>query len=239
MDDIALNALKEDSYRMGNLQAVRYNRHNTEMFHEGFLGELYFLAKASRRRTGPGILDTLFGGNPESSFDSIVSYLANRPLVIIGEWKEEGFVPAGFGFVVVFCGAEQAERAAFCGYGLFKDYWGKEEGRILLMLGMAMIFNEFNLKAVHGTRFEDNLLTAKFTSQFGFEEVGRIPDYQLKDGKLVPAVVTSLSRARFEKYVEEFLVAQYRVAAPPQPAAEEAPKPAEPPEPPQLNLSWL
>jgi hypothetical protein len=129
----------------------------------------------------------------------------------MGEWQEdETFKEMGFAFPVVMCGKQAPEMSAFCGYGFFRSAWGTPELPVAAMLGLAYLFQEFNIKAIHGTRFEDNTLTAKFVEQFGFKQVGRIPDYQLKDGKLVPAIVSTLLREDFERYVEEFLVSYFK-----------------------------
>ncbi|MCL5669812.1 MAG: GNAT family N-acetyltransferase [Acidobacteria bacterium] len=203
--EIALTAIKEDGYRLGDFQALRYDPKSGQ-FPEDFLAQLYFLSKDCRRRSGDGVLSALFGGNPESTFDAIVTYLASHPLIVMGRWTENGFIPMGYAFVAIFCGTPATELAAFCGYTIFRESWGKEEGRILSILGLTALFQEFNLVAIHGIRYEENLLTKRFTERFGFREVGRIPHYQLKDGKLVPGVVSTLLRADFETYLEKFLI---------------------------------
>lgn len=242
---VAFEGIKEDNYRMEHnghvLQAIRYDRANTELFPDGYLGKIYQLCRASRRRSGDGILTAIFGGNPDSSFESIVSYLAARPaIVVLGEWTPEGFVEGGFAFPLLSCGVKPPELAAFCGYGFFKHTWGTEELQVMAMLGLTYLFQEFGLKAIHGTRYESNVLTANFLSQFGFKDVGRIPEYQLKDGVLVPAIVSTLLRKDFEGYVENFLVEQYRaeLRAEPEPQIVQQ-EPEKPKDLPQMSLSWL
>lgn len=234
-----LAALQEDLYRLGDLQAIRYDKTRTDLFPEGYLGHIFNLCKASKRRSGDGILTTLFCGNPASDFDSIVSYLAARPVVVMGKWEEERFVEYGFAFPVITVGRQGTEKSLFAGFGFFSHAWGKEETPILAMLGLAYLFQEFDLRAVHGTRFVENVLATKFMDQFGMKVVGEVPSYQLKGDKLVPGVVSSLLRADFEAYVEDFLVRAYReeVGEPePEPAPVEASKPVMQPE---LPLSWL
>ena len=208
---IALDGLKEDGYRLENLQALKYDRANP-LFHDDYLAKIYNLCRGSARRSGDGILSSVFGGNPESTFNAVVSFLAARPLIIMGEWQEDDtFKEMGFAFPVVMCGKQAPEMACFAGYGFFRSAWGTPELPVVAMLGLAYLFNEFQIKAIHGTRFEENTLTAKFVEQFGFKQVGRIPDYQIgKDGKLVPAIISTLLREDFEAYVEQFLVDYYR-----------------------------
>jgi hypothetical protein len=239
---IALEGLREDNYRLENLQAIRYDRSKSELFPDGYLAKIYNLCRSSSRRSGDGILTSVFGGNPESNFDAVVGFLAPRPLVIMGEWQEDGtFKEMGFAFPVVMCGKQPPEMSMFAGYGFFSWSWGTPELPVVAMLGLSYLFQEFNIKAIHGTRFEDNTLTAKFVEQFGFRQVGRIENYQLRDGKLVPAIVSTLLREDFERYVEEFLVQYFKMAEffPKPGESIPEPEPVKAEEPVQQSLSWL
>lgn len=208
-----LSQIKADGYRIGNCQAIMYDARRTDIFETGFLGRFYKLCLESGRRTPTSLLDTVFAGNPPSTFDAIVSYLASHPLVILGVWEGETFKPQGGAFLQIFCGVQPPERAAFCGYLFLRDIWGTEELDALGMLGLALLFEQFDLKAIHGIRYSSNLLTKKFTEKFGFRQVGEIPFYQLKDGKLAPGIVTTLLRSDFEKYVAQSAEAKFRTEA--------------------------
>ena len=215
-----LAALREDGYQLGNCAAILYDRTRTELFPDGYLGDLYRLCVDSRRRSGDGIVSTIFGGNPMSHFDAIVPFLAVRPLIILGIWEDQVFVPAGLCFIQLYCGTEPGQRSVFAGYGFFRHIWGTPEIKVLAMLGLALLFEQFKLVAVHGTRYESNTLTARFMAQFGFEQTGNLPRYQLKDGVLVSGIVTSLLREDFEEYVKRFLLEQLHG-----PEAESEPEP--------------
>lgn len=243
----ALTALKEDGYRLADLAVLRYDKADTERFPAGYLGGLFHLCQASR------ITNALFGGNPPSDFDSIVSYLAQRPVIILGKWNtDESFEEWGFAFPVITCGTPATERAMFAGFGFFRHAWGTEDEKVLAMLGLAYLFQEFGLVAIHGTRYRENLLAAKFMAQFGMKQVGEVPCYQLAGNRLVPGIVSSLLREDFEAYVEDWLVKQYRAEVRPLEEILDAPLPPTPgpiieniaiPEEPdyeaQLPLSWL
>jgi RimJ/RimL family protein N-acetyltransferase len=237
-----LAALQEDLYRWGDLQAVRYDKARTDLFPSGYLGKLYNLCKGSARRSGNGVLDITFSGNPPSDFDSIVSFLAHQQLVILGQWQEDGtFKEFGFAFSIISCGFANTERSLFAGYCFFRHSWGSEEQTVLTMLGLAYLFKEFDLQAIHGIRFRENLLTAKFMAKFGFKQVGEIPYYQVKGTKLVPGVVSTLLRTDFEEYVKAFLLAEYRAGQVVEPEPESVAAPAEdkPDEQPYLPLNWI
>ena len=206
-----LDDIKASGYRSGNCQALLYDRRRTDLFPEGYLGKLYGLCLESGRRNPRVLLDSMFGGNPESTFDGIVPFLAQRPLVIVGMWEGETFREGGFAFPVVFCGTQQTERSCFAGYGFLRWTYGTAEIDAMMVLGLAMLFQEFNLSAVHGTRFPENALTKKFTERFGFRQVGEIPKYQLRGEKLVPAVVSTLLREDFERIAAEHLASQREV----------------------------
>lgn len=204
-----LHAFKQDGYRIGNFQAIGYLRTNTEVFPEGYLGDLYKQMKVGLSgKRGDSWLRTLFCGMGDVSYDAIVPYLASRPLCIMGEWVDGKFEAAGLIFPTVNLGAGD-QKAAFAGYGFFRKWWGKPETDILAMLGLSFFFVELGLSALHGMRYPDNGLTRNFLEPFGFKDTGRIPRYMLRDGKLVDGVASTLLREDFEAYVEAKLVEEY------------------------------
>lgn len=241
-----LAALQEDAYKWGDLQVLRYDKSKTDLWPDTYLADLYFKCRNSRRRSGNGILDALFGGNPASDFNSIVTYLASRPvLLILGKWVDEKFVELGFAFSTVSMGGPNTEKSLICGYGFFRNAWGTEDQQIVTMLGLAYLFKEFSLEAVIGNRYIDNVLTAKFMSRFGFNDCGEIPCFQLRGTKLVPMVVSALLRADFEECVKQFLLSEYRAAKPEEPepveklTITEVEPPAAKEEQPYLPLNWM
>ena len=239
-----LAALREDEYRWGDLQCLRYDKSKTDLWPEDYLVHLYNRCRESRRRSGDGILSATFGGNPASDFNSIITYLAQRPaLLILGKWTDEQFVEMGFAFPTVSLGFAATEKALVAGYAFFKEAWSTEDQQILTMLGLAYMFKEFDLVAVHGNRYPDNVLTAKFMARFGFKDVGELPRFQVRGTKMVSMVLSSLLKEDFEAYVAEFLVSQYRAANPESEFVEpvtivETEPPAEQ-EQPYLPLNWL
>lgn len=233
----AFEGFQEDAYQWGDLQAIRYDRTRTDLFPDDYLGHLYNLCIQSRRRNGDGILSRLFGGNPESTFNAIIPYLAARPIIVMGKWSGGAFSEYGFAFPTVYCGVRPPERAFICGFGFFRHSWGSEEQRILAMLGLALLFKEYELKSIHGTRYPDNVLAARFMAQFGFEDRGSLPNFQLRHGVLQPVIFSTLSREKFGQYLTDFLVGELRSEQQEQPQPAETAK--EEPEPEQISLSWL
>lgn len=213
-----LEILKRQDYRIGTGQAIMYNPvKRPELFPDGYVGELYASLKGTRfssRQDNPNsILETLFCGMPNLSFDAIVPYLATRlPLIVVGMWEGKKFHEAGMGFPTTLCGAplgQGDERACFFGYGMFKSWWGRPETEALSMLALALTFCELNVKSIHGLRYPSNDLTARFTRRFGFRDVACIDDYMLRRGKLVGAVLSTLRREDFEQYVANALTAEF------------------------------
>lgn len=241
---VALEAMKESGYRLGDLQVVRYDKTNTTLFPDDYLGYLYGRCRDSRRRSGNGVLDATFGGNPASDFGSIVTYLHQRPaLIIMGRWEDDKFFELGFAFPTISAGLPSTEKSVFAGYAFFKEAWSTEDQQILTILGLAYLFQEFDLVAVHGNRYADNVLTAKFMSRFGFKDCGEIPRFQLRGKKLVSMLASTLLREDFEAYVDQWL-AECRGAQEPEPELEPTPEPAaetvaEPVPDYQMPLSWL
>lgn len=207
-----LQAFRQDEYRIGNFQAIGYLRTRTDVFPEGYLGELYKQMKTGLSgKRGDSWLRTLFCGMQDVSYDAIVSYLAGRQLVIMGEWVDGKFEAAGFIFPTVSLGGGD-QKAAFAGYGFFRKWWGTDDSEILAMLGLSFFFVELGLSCIHGMRYPDNGLTKNFLEPFGFKDVGRLPRYMLRNGKLVDGVASSLLREDFEGYVERKLVEEYEMA---------------------------
>ena len=228
-----LEAFREDQYRLGELQVRMYTPQTRDQWPEDFIGQLYMKLKGDRygnRPNGTGILEYLFCGMSDLSYPAIVGYIANRPLVVLGVWERdpEGdfFREAGFAFPVTLTG-EAPDRSGFFGYGIFREFWGNPMMEPLVMLGLAAIFSEFKLEAVHGLRYAQNDLTARYVRRYGFRDNGTIPAYMLRKGKLVSAVSSTLMREDFERYVENALVEGIRDGQP-EPAS---PKPDAQPEP--------
>jgi len=218
-----LEAFKEDSYQVGPLQVIEYNRHRTELFKDGYLGDLYFRLRGNRfsNRGGNGVLEALFCGMDDLSYDKIVSYFAARPLLILGEWQntvpkgnpfgvEEHFEPAGVLFPATTIGNAATEKSVIIGYTFFRPYWGKPEAEVLGMLGLAYFFVELNVQAILGMRYDSNSLTARFVRVYGTKDVGWIPKFMVRNGKLVDAVVSCLLKEDFEAYVERQLLEAFR-----------------------------
>jgi hypothetical protein len=218
-----LEVLRDDCYKIGPLQAIQYDRKRTELFPEGYIGGLYWRMRGNRfnERKGSGVLETLFCGMADVSFDAIVPYLAARPLLILGEWKsvvdpdnddqvKEVFEPAGLVFPVLTIGNATTERSVFAGYTMFRPYWGNPYSEVLGMLGLAYFFVELQLEAILGVRYSGNVSSASFVRRYGMRDCGVIPKYMLRDGKLVSGVVSILERPVFERYVEDELVEAYQ-----------------------------
>jgi len=144
------------------------------------------------------VLETLFCGMADLSFDSIVAYLSTVALVVMGRWEGEQFKVAGICFPTTRIGSGD-QKACFAGYGFTREWWGTDEQELLAALGISVLFVEGDVLAIHGIRYETNSLTAKFMARFGFKDVGTIPMYFLRRGKLVGAVVSTLSREKFEE----------------------------------------
>jgi hypothetical protein len=204
---LGLDALKQDGYRIGDLQAVGYLR-TDPMFEEGYLGKIYGMLKGNRYsdRDGLGIIESLFFGM-DPSWDNIVSYLSKTPLIIMGVWQpDDSFKPAGILFRTVVIGGG---RSCMAGYAFFREFWGKPEAEVLGMLGLAFAFQEFRVEAIHGMRYADNRQTVKFSQKYGFRDIGVHPRWELRRGELVDAVSSCLLKEDFEAYVDNMLAAAY------------------------------
>jgi RimJ/RimL family protein N-acetyltransferase len=208
-----LDAFKDDSYRIGDAQAILYDRTRTAIFPPGYIGQLYWKMQGSMysNRDGDGMLRMAFPGFSDFSWDAITLFLLQRPLVVMGIWNGDKFEAAGIGYPVISVGHGETEKMCFAGYLMFREWWGSVEAEGLAMLGLCLMFKEWNLSAIHGTRFPANHLTARFMRKFGFRDIGTIDKYMLCNGKLVPAVVSTLLREDFEQYLEQAVGEAYDI----------------------------
>ena len=205
-----LGALKADDFRIGNCQVIPYDRTRLDLFPPDYLFKLWKLCQTSGHRTKQGILPRLFCGMSDLSAPAIVSYLANRLVLVLGVWTSPGaFTEAGMLFptaLPIMGNSEGPERAMFAGYGFFKDFWGMPELEVLGMLGLAYFFFTLSLSAIHGVGYASNGISANFMRRFGFKDIGRIPRYLLWNGRLVDALAMSLSLEDFTAFTEAKLV---------------------------------
>lgn len=203
-----LEVFKEDGYRVGNVQAFGYLRNNP-LFYDGYLGMLYQKMRGDRyshrRPNGTGVLESLFFGM-DPSWDSIVSYLAKTPLIIIGEWEDENFNPGA----LIFRTISMAQgKSCMMGYTIFREHWGTKGAELFGLLGLAFAFQEFGLEAIHGMRYADNLLTKNFLAPYGFKDTGYHPRWEVRRGRMVDTVTSCLLREDFESYLHKSLKAAY------------------------------
>lgn len=205
-----LALLKEDGYRFGDCQCIRYSQ-NSPIFSEGYLSFIYRKMRLSGSRRGNrfGMLERLFCGMTDLSHDKITAYLGERPLMIMGVWRADRFIPKGICFPTTFITAVKAEnpqRSILAGYGFFQEAWGKEETPLLAMLGIAYLFQEFGVTSLLGMRYATNDLTARFMDQYGFRDTGYIRNFLGRGDHLVDGVVSALEREDFERYIEGVLM---------------------------------
>lgn len=188
-------------------------------------------------KLGPlGTIPALFCNMRDVSCEAVVAYLQRVPIVVVGEWRQTWrsapdpnapgeevyqvnsmippkFHPLGFTFptgdVMLASPALQSSNrnAAFCGYGFFEDSWRTPQQTVCMYLGLSFLFKEFRLAAIHGTRFADNHLTARWAGKFGFRDVGHLPTsmYRYTTGDLAAMAVSTLSRQTFSDLLRQVL----------------------------------
>jgi hypothetical protein len=209
MRDSILKVLKDDSYRIGDYQALLYDRRREDVFPPGYLLKLWELCRTSGRGK-LGILPTLFCGMRDLSADALTSYLAGRPVVVMVVWTGPNtFLEAGFAFpsTLPMTGLPVGpERAMFGGFGMFQGVWGLEAAEILGMLTLSYLFLEFDVSAIHGLRYPENALAGRFMRRYGAKDNGMIPRFMLRGDELTGAISSTLMVEDFEHYVERKLV---------------------------------
>ncbi len=208
------------------MQAIRYDPNNP-IFAQPFVAHLYERTRTSGR-SKLGSLPVLFCGMANLGIDAICSYLTQRPICVVGEWRkwtytspppvrEVGtpyFHDLGFCFPSVNPLVTQAsnvynpQNSCFAGYTMFQEAWGTPQQSICMYLGLAWLFHTFQLIAIHGQRYTDNVLTKRFTHTFGFKDCGTLPYCLLRgiDQPLVSMTASTLLRSDFVDLTRKVLL---------------------------------
>jgi len=141
----------------------------------------------------------LFCGMRDLSLESVVGYLNSVKLVILGEWRPSAiaprFHPLGFCFLASLTEGKTAS-AGFGAYAFFEEAWRTPQQTVLTFLGISYLIYEGNLASLHGIRYSDNKLTARWMAKFGFRDLATVPNSILRSatGELTESVVSTLSR---------------------------------------------
>jgi hypothetical protein len=213
-------------FRWGDVQAIKYDATKTEIFPAPYLFHLYERTRKSGRAK-MGSLPVLFCGMLNLSADAICAYLSQRPVCVVGEWRKHTFMTAkdpddvdkpyfhdlGFCFPSVNPTVTQAsnvynpQNSCMAGYTFFQDAWKTPQQTICMYLGLAWLFHTFQLAAMHGQRYADNHLTARFTRRFGFKDVGTASHMLLREQgqPLVPMTLSTLLRSDFVDLTRQVL----------------------------------
>lgn len=199
-------------------------------------GQRHPLPLDLNNRATLGPIPLLFCGMTNLGPDAISKYLSERAVCVVGEWRsdqttcyvtdgsspevryEEGperFHPLGYCFPSTpvttspLSLTSQPVNSVFAGYTIFSEAWRTPQQRVLMFLGLAWLFSTFSLAAIHGSRYGDNHLTARWTRQFGFRDCGTLPHCLTAaadpTGPLVPATFSALLREDFERLLRETL----------------------------------
>jgi hypothetical protein len=205
-----LQNIHDLAYRWGDLQAISYDPVREDVFPPPYLTHLYNLCRSSGRAK-LGILEPLFCGMRDLSHDAITAYLHVQKLVVLGEWRKvqvDGyfgperaiFYPLGFCFLSTEVVRGATTASAFGAYGFFREAWRTDQQYVLTFLGISYLFTEWHLSHLHGIRYADNKLTARWMQKFGFRDVGTLPAqiYRPSLGELVAGTVSTLARDEFE-----------------------------------------
>jgi hypothetical protein len=209
-----LQNIHDLAYRWGDCQAILYDPVREDIFPPPYLTHLYNLCRQSGRAK-LGILEPLFCGMRDLSHNAITAYLHTLKLVVLGEWREvykdyeDGgifspmvtvFHPLGFCFLSTEVARGATTASAFGAYAFFQEAWRTDQQMVLTMCGLAYLFQENGLSSLHGIRYADNKLTARWMQKFGFRDVGTLNHqlFQPSLGELVAGTVSTLAREDFE-----------------------------------------
>lgn len=224
-----IQAVADAAYRYQSCQVMRYDPARREIFGDSMLADLYWRTRRSGR-SHLGSLPNLFCGMQDLSQDAITTYLFQRGVLLMGEWRANPsvidplnplpdnleelthpqFHVLGYAFLStnVVWSVDRKHNSVFGGYTFFREAYRSPQQRVLTFLGLAYLFREFSLVNLHGCRYADNKLTARFAGSFGFRDIGTIPNYMIQQstGQLVAGTVSTLDRSDFEERLMQVLL---------------------------------
>ena len=162
-------------------------------FPDGLLGHLYLRAKEDN------LLATTFCGMPTPNFDSFVSYLSGKGVLVqiyCLQGEDGALTPAGFCFLHGVDGPDGARMAMF-GFCFFREYWGRTEVRELVWACLAYWFEVIKVDVLYGITRLDNFLARNFSRNFGFREIAVLPKFLYSGGVRTDARLVLLERSSF------------------------------------------
>jgi hypothetical protein len=201
-----LDDFKSEKYRIGDLQVLPYHRHDP-FWGESYLSDLYFALGAGRRSSfRRENLQMLLCGTSDLSLPSVLSFFAKQNLVVMGKWENGVFRTAGACWVGQVAGTK--EKSGFGAYAFLRWSWGTYDQQVMVMLGVAYLFNELDLCYIHAQRYADNHVSKRFLDKIGFKDVGVVPKLLPRNDALIDGVVSSLSREDFERNCMQRILAE-------------------------------
>jgi hypothetical protein len=143
-----------------------------------------------------------------------------RGIVVAGQMRQASltsphFHPLGFCFPALMpnIAAPQHQPSSpnslFGAYAFFAEAWRSPQQHVLTYLGVSYLFYEFRAAAIHGVRYADNHLTARWMRQFGFRDLSpALPSYLYRyaTGELASGVISSCQREDFADLLRQVLL---------------------------------
>lgn len=196
---------KSNGYRFGACSVRAYDRFDTVTYADDFLIQLY---RASKRT-----LAITFCGMSDLSAPAICAYLAARsPLLLMcvdNPDGQDGFEVIGYSFPTIWSGPPTHKidpdpgRSMFLGYTGFRQWYGRPELTVCMMLSGIFYFHIYNLINIQGQRYAENRLTKRFLTQFGVRDTGVLPKFLFDGKQMRDAVLSCLDREDFTAYVSK------------------------------------
>lgn len=205
MSESILDVFREDGFRLGDVAVIEYDRKRVDIYGTNYTHYLYKRSLESRPTDPYGTLPMTYCGFTDLSYDAICAYHANKsltcPIILLCVYESPTvFTPLGYCFITEHIKTPNC-NSAFAAFSFFREAWGTPEQTVLGMLGLAYLFTHYDLTAIHGQRYADNRLAARFMSQYGAKDCGTVPHLlRTRKGGLEPCTVSSLLRTDFELY---------------------------------------
>lgn len=145
------------------------------------------------------LLGTVFPGHGDVTFYEFSQYVARPGNFLAIGWVEDSGTKskvAGYGFLYDYHG-QFPNAQGTAGYCFFKEWWGSEE-IVEIAINVVDYWFLSGFKAIYGTILESNRLGRAFDRKIGFKEVGKLPNYFYRDGRLQSGVMYVKERQEVE-----------------------------------------
>lgn len=157
------------------------------------------LAQAYLRMAEEGTLDIVFHQSIPSLRDFLAEYMSVGRRIVSGCFRERDGQPPEFCGMGWAFGTTQMDKFFKCELGevFFKRQSKKTDNLQFGKMLLEMFFTSHKIDVAFGVTPEPNKLALRYAQKLGFDLSNPIPDYCTWQGRLVPGIISHMSREQW------------------------------------------